>query len=296
MIRRAPAAVALLLAGCSAYELRVPVMMPAAVNLANYRRVAIDRFVGDGGMPLQQEVLAALRRAPDGHGGTGLPVVLPHEGEDWSAAPIVVRASLRQHGVADERIPAAGDGALGAQKRQVTACVAVLFEVSDHAGHRVLDSVLLNGTACVQRETGEPVDTAPLLAEARAQVVRRWLQRVLPPSEWIAVPLYDDARFPDLAAGNSLAAAGDWAGARAAYARALAAMSGPLASERYQAMFNLGVALEFEGDFDGARGVLTAAREQVSDPRIDQELQRLTARELTVLRLRQQGTLATPPR
>jgi tetratricopeptide (TPR) repeat protein len=182
----------------------------------------------------------------------------------------------------------------------LTACVDVQLEATDVGGNRVFDSATLtsslSASRCVEDDPHGVLDPQPLLAAARAQVVQRYLDRVLPHQEWVAVNLYQDGAFPDLQVGNGYAEVGNWAEAAEAYQRALQAMTGEQGQKRYMGLFNLGVACEFSDRFDDARNALQEAYALGRDQMILRELQRASAREGEVQRLRQQGAPAQPAR
>ena len=54
---------ALLLASCGTTGFRVPVLVPAPVNLVQYQTLGVDRFTGDGCQPFSEQLTEALRAA-----------------------------------------------------------------------------------------------------------------------------------------------------------------------------------------------------------------------------------------
>ena len=185
------------------------------------------------------------------------------------------------------------------QNQVFQATVEVLVEAADVDQNRTFDTVTLRGGASAEVWLDERRGTGPdpraLLATARSEVVRQYLERVLPRQTWVSVDLYKDGDFPDLQLGNGYAEVGNWSAAADAYQRALDAMTGELAEHRYKALFNLGVAYEFSDRFAEARKALEEAYASGQDGRILAELRRNEAREGEVRRLREQGA-ASPAR
>lgn len=305
MNRRSPFAAALcaLLAGCAATSTRVPVMEPAALNLLQFECVAVDRCLGEGSRPFATEFIEALREVEDPlTGARGIRVLRPGDGDAFAEAPIVLRASVMRHGVADEVVEERTLDLQGLErirrKRQLTACVSIHIEATDQSGLHVLDAADLNASACIQRYCDEgpnpDIDPAPLLASARQRAITRYLQRVLPRPQLLEIELYSAAAVPELRAGNECARQGQWEQARRLFQQALLDLPPERAEHRAQLLFNLGVALQFTDRFAAARATLEQARTLSDDARIVTELQRNENREQTVLRLRSEGLPARP--
>ncbi len=324
-------ACALCLAACATQTIRVPVLVPAPVNLVGYELVAVDRFTGDGCEPLSRELAGALGSAVNPLTGKPGFVVLTRQDVDraldgardrrnaefdqatmdvlerWRTAPIVLKGAVQQHVCRDRVVEEQGKDQQGRpivrSKQVFQATVEVMVEATDVAGNRTLDAVTLQGGASAeqwlerpdQRRAAGP-DPQALLATARSEVVRQYLERVLPRQTWVEVDLYTDGDFPDLQIGNGYAEVGNWGAAVTAYDRALQTMTGELAANRYKALFNLGVAYEFSDRFADARKALEEAYALGKDSRILAELRRNEAREVEVQRLREQGAAAVPVR
>lgn len=317
------------LAACATQTIRVPVMVPAPVNLVAFDRIAIDRFDGDGCQPFAEELAAALGEAVNPlTGQPGFEVLSRTEVdraldqardqrgtqwdpktlavlERWREADVVLKGVVHRHVVVERVVEEQGKDADGRgivrQKQVHSAVVEVALEVADVAANRSVDVVTLRGGAVAETWLDGPPGRVPagpdpqaLLATARAEVVRQYLDRVLPRRTWVAVELYRDSDFPDLQIGNGYAEAGNWAEAATAYERALQQMTGDQQQYRYMALFNLGVAFEFSDRFADARRTLEEAYALGQDRRILAELRRNDAREDEVRRLREQG--AAPAR
>jgi tetratricopeptide (TPR) repeat protein len=324
MKHRVPLSTALLLlASCATQSIRVPVMKPAAVDLVQFERVAVDRFEGEGCDPFSDQLAAALGSATNP--ATGKPgfTVLHRKDidraldelrdrhgsewdqrtmqilEKWRTAQIVVKGRMQRHDVERQEVKEKAKDTKGAEvqrrKEVLTAHVTVCLDATDVEGNRVFDRVTMNGEATACRypdENKTAIDPLPLLQTARAQVVQAYMDRVLPHQEWVSVELFTDSDFPDLAVGNGYAEAGNWQQAQAAYQRALQGMTGPHQDVRHKGLFNLGVACEFSDRFDEARKALEEAYALGHDDLCLAELKRTGQREEEVRRLRQQGAAA----
>jgi len=311
---------------CATQTIRVPVLVPAPVSLVQYDLVAVDRFQGEGCDPFSDQLAEALGSAVNPMTGKpgfevlhrkdvdkALDQIRDRRGTDWDQrtmaildrwrqAKVVLKGTMQQHRV-DERIVEEQSkdqhGKICVQRKQVlTANVAVLLEATDVEGDRTFDAVTLTGQASTECVLGpnsrRNADPTPLLANARAQVVQHYLERVLPHQTWVAVDLYKDGDFPDLQVGNGYAEVGNWQSAADAYERAVQQMTGEQQKDRYKGLFNLGVAYEFTDRFADARRTLEEAYAIGQDQRILNELRRTAAREDEVRRLREQS--AAPQR
>ncbi len=313
------------LTACATHSIRVPVLVPAPVNLIAYDLVAVDRFHGEGCDPFSDQLAEALGSAVNPlTGKPGFEVlhrkdidrtldqIRDRRGDEWDkrtmemldrwrTAKVVLKGTMQQHQVDEQIVEERSKDQHGKvyvrQKRINTARVVVLLEATDVEGNRAFDTVTLHGqagTECWLGPNSPPVvDPSPLLADARAQVVQAYLERVLPHTTHVAVDLYKDSDFPDLQVGNGFAEVGNWQAAADAYGRALQQMTGEKAEARYMGLFNLGVAYEFSDRFDEARKTLEEAYAVGQDQRILNELRRNAAREDEVRRLREQGAAPT---
>jgi len=316
------------LTACATQSIRVPVLVPAPVNLVQYDLVAVDRFQGEGCEQFSDQLADALQRAVNPMTGKpGFQVLhrkvidravedfRDRRGDDssdrtialleqWRKAPIVLKGAVQRHDVEDRLVEERGKDPKGnvvvCQQRQCTACVRVCLEATDVEGRRVFDSTVLTGTASATSggagRSPVAIDHQQLLAAARSQVVQCYLDRVLPHKEWVAVELYKDSAFPDLEVGNGFAEIGNWNAALESYQRALQAMDGTATDQRPKALYNLGVAYEFTDRFDEAKKTLEEAYAAGRDQMVLCELQRVSARADQVRRLREQGAAAAPAR
>jgi tetratricopeptide (TPR) repeat protein len=320
-MRRLLLLVPLLFTACATHGIRVPVLKPAAIDLVQFDRVAVDRLEGDGCEPFGRELAKALRDAQNPLTGQtafsvqhreevdrALDQLRDRHGDDWDkqtmavldrwrTAQIVLGGHFEDHRVEEELVQDHVVDSYGHKHvlwtRRAAAHFRVRLQASDVAGKREYDAATLHGSSssCTRSDRGEPapIDHGALLAEARAQAVQQYLDRVLPRQVWVQVALYQNSDVPDLQLGNGYAESGNWAGAVESYQRALAAMTGELAAYRYQALFNLGVAYEFTDQFAPARQALQEAYALGQESMILEELQRVDHREREVQRLRAQG-------
>ena len=165
---------------------------------------------------------------------------------------------------------------------------------------RTIDRVELSGHAQAETRSvnGKPrsINHDNLLATAQAQVIKKYLYRVLPRRVYVRVQLYKDKQLPDLQIGNGLARSGDWQAAHDSYERALELATGELDELRFKALFNLGVALEFSDRFDEARVALQDAFRIKQTRLVRDEMSRLARREQQSKRLKAQMQNAAPNR
>lgn len=310
-----------LLAGCATQQFRVPVMKPAPVDLVHYERIAVDRFEGEGSEQFSDQLAEALGAAVNPMTGRQGFTVLHRKDIDkaldelrdrrgaewdqrtmeildhWRTAQIVLKGSMLRHDietkVKEEKARDQKGHDIVRHFRVMTAVVSVQLETTDVGGNRLFDRAMMTATAQAQRCLGDDpkgvLDPLPLLAGARAEVVQRYLDRVLPHQEYVAVNLYTDDALPDLQLGNGYAETGSWLQAAECYQRAVQASNGLPAEQRAKALFNFGVACEFSDRFDEARRSLQDAYALGREQLVLGELQRTNAREQEVQRLRQQS-------
>ncbi|MCA8956846.1 MAG: hypothetical protein KDC87_12285 [Planctomycetes bacterium] len=306
-------------------QIRVPVVRPAPVDFAGGRTLAIHRFAGSDAGSLEGDFVRALRGATNpATGKPGFEVLdrsqvdhlldrmqgagsteIDTKGKEllarWRSVEVILKPTVAEHGVREtvEVTPQVNAKVFQGVTltRQATAVVRLEVRALD-GKDRTLDQVELVGRA--QRTTkatnGKPasIDHAALLANARAQVVQRYLARVMPRREFVGVNLYFDKTLPDLQVGNGFAQTGDWQAAHDSYRTATEQATGELAKVRYKALFNLGVALEFTQRFAEARKAMQDAFRLEQDRIITAELSRLARREKDAARMRPQPQNATP--
>lgn len=314
-----------LLCSCATQQIRVPVMKPAPVDLVHFQQIAVDRFDGEGCEQFSAQLAAALGTAVNPLTGKQGFTVLHRQDVDraldqlrdrrgeqwdqrtmqmldqWRTAAVALNGRMQQHDVQEQIVEQQDKDQQGhvhvRRTRVLTATVRVELEARDLGQDRVLDCVTLTATrtgSCqLDRDPHASPDPLPLLAAARGEIVQRYLDRVLPHQEWVAVELYKDDDYPDLQLGNGYAEVGNWGEAAAAYQRALQAMD---AERRHMGLFNFGVACEFSDRFAEAKQALQEAYALGREAMILRELQRAEAREQEVQRLRAQSTPALPQR
>jgi hypothetical protein len=317
-------------AGCASQQhMSVRVMAPAVVDLGGYSLVALDRLEGDGSSEVTAELADALRAARNPLTSRAefevldrrdldrmLDDVRRQRGNDvggqqlemlerWKKAEVMIRGQIATHGV-ESTVTAQDwvDPKTGAAHRTFTraarACVDVTLEIVTGAGEHVVDRQTFTGAAGTQTRSVDcqpaQIDATPLLADARAQVLRQFMDRVLPHEETVGVVLQTDGDLPELQAGNGFARTGDWPEAERSYRAAGDHASGDLAEVRWKAQHNLGVALTFQGRYDDARTALREAYAMGQDEGSLQMLQLSSRRQEDAQRLRQQDRAATPNR
>ncbi|MEO0814402.1 MAG: tetratricopeptide repeat protein, partial [Myxococcota bacterium] len=102
-----------------------------------------------------------------------------------------------------------------------------------------------------------PIDRAePLFAQCRTELVKEFMRVIAPYKENVLVVLATDGDLPQLEQGNNFAKIGNWGKARGLYDQALAATANNPdydAEQRSKALFNLGIAHGYAGEYD--RGI-----------------------------------------
>jgi tetratricopeptide (TPR) repeat protein len=327
------AALALFGACASQQTFTVRVMKPAPLDLGRYRLVAVDRFDGDGSEDLTNELTTALQGARNPLTGRSDFEVLDRREVDrllddlrrrrtgasdretaelldrWKNADVVIRGRIEEHRVTDEiarHDPVErAKGQPVKEERRVTyvrtarARVAVGLEVvtadKEHPVDRVeFDECVEHSTTALNAEP-PPIDHASLLATARQRVVNRYLDRMLPHEETVAVHLQIDGDLPELQTGNGFARTGDWEEAARSYEAGLARAEGDLADARWKALYNLGVAQMYASRFEPARRALKEAYALEQKETILHALQTVTQREGEWQALEQQRRASAVP-
>lgn len=316
------------LAGCATQGIHVKVMRPALVNLSQYEMIAVNQFEGDGYAELTEKFTLGLRNSINPLTGKAFKVVDRNEvnslldalrgrrgkqwdGEaasllsEWRSAEVFLEGEILSQVLAEtvgeDRWVDLHGKRHTTYTRQCIADVSVLIELVHTDGDKVFDRVTIEGsstgTTSAVDHVPELIDEEFLLDQARDQVVRRYLRRIVPHEEYVQVRLYQDGSFPDLVVGNGYAQAGSWDRALQSYRRALEQMDGEYAAYRYKALFNIGVGLEYTDQFEQARRALRDAYALEQDRMILSEIQNVDQREREFDALLQQGMqLAQPVR
>jgi len=222
----------------------------------------------------------------------------------WRKAEILLKGEVQVYTVKEEMLASEWLDPYGYLRvtytRECAANLTVVIEATDTEGDRIFDTVqfrevVVERTTSVDEEPA-PIDHEALLAAARHRVVERYLQRVMPHEVVVQVHLFTDGDFPFLAMGNGFARTGDWDEALASYRDALEQMTLAMHENRYKALFNLGVALEYTNQFGEAREALKESYALEQDSMILRELQNVGYRERDYARLVEQGQNAKPKR
>ena len=321
--------VALLLGACAATEsIYVRVLLPAPVDLGQYDLIAVESFSGNGGDDLANELTAALKNTVNPLTGQVDFEVLDrrdvdrmledlrrHSGAEWDResmtildrwrkAEILLKGEVQVYAVKEEMVVTEWLDPYGYLRvnytRECEADVTVMIEATDTEGDRIFDrvqfrEVVAEHTTALDEEP-ESIDHEALLAAARRRVVERYLQRVMPHEAMVQVHLFTDGDFPFLGMGNGFARTGAWDEALESYRGALEQMTLGMHENRYKALFNLGVALEYTNQFGEARKALKESYALEQDSMILRELQNVGYRERDYARLVEQGQRAKPSR
>lgn len=316
-----------LLGSCSVQGIQVPVVRPSPVDLSAYPLLAIDKWEGNGASTLAEEFGLALRNAENPATGEKGFEVMDHSEVDrllsrmrgtrsaeldphsqkvlarWRSVDLLIKGRIEDNKVV-ERVHTdilVDDKGRKMRKntRRATARVVLHLEALD-SKDQTIDRVTLEGVAKAHtsRIEGRPkaIDPEALASQARRQLVQQYLHRVLPRRVYVRVKLYKDGKLPDLEIGNGYAQTGDWPAAQRAYEQALAMAEGKLAERRYKPLFNLGVAQEYQNQFDAARESLQEAFRIEQDSMIRAEMARVNHREEEFRRLQAQSQPSGPAR
>lgn len=319
-----------LLVGCATHQtLGIRVLKPAPVDLGRFDLVAVDQLQGEGAADLMTELGDALRAARNPLTGRQDFEVLDRRDVDrmldelrrrrgtafdkeamdllerWKAADVLIRGGTQYHGVEEEVIAQdAVDPRTGQTRRMFTrqaqARVTVQLEIVEGAGETIVDRVQFDEhtsarTTAVDSEPA-PIDHTALLAAARQRVTARYMDRLMPHEETVAVDLQTDKNLPELQAGNGFARAGDWDEAGRSYSAAADRATGDLADRRWKALHNLGIAHLFANRFDDARRALKDAYNLEQDEATLRTLNLVAQREQELRQLQEQSRAATPSR
>ncbi len=307
-----------LFVGCATESIKVRVMRPAPVNLAQHDTIAVDMFKGEGGELLSSELILALgstknpmtgkvdfevmdRREIDkvlddlrGSGGRNQRAMAVLD--EWQNVEMHVTGEVLVYRVDETLSEKKWVDNEGVKHKdyslKAVATVTAVIDVVNSSSDRTFDSVkfaeVASGVSTSVDTMPRPIDQAGLLEAARRKIVRRYLLRVTPREEYVQVKLFKDGDFPELHAGNGLARTGSWDGALERYHGALERMTGELAATRYKALFNIGVALEYSNQFDAAVKFLQEAYALEQDELILREIESVGAREEEYARLMEQ--------
>lgn len=319
-----------LLSACtSTANVQVRVLEPAVYDLGRHPLVAMDRCEGEGAEAFATAIVEALRAARDPVTGAAALELLDRRDLDrmlddirrrggsdvdpdsvellrrWQQAEVLVRCRVLDDGVttddvAEDQVDQRTGETHRLFRRTAHARVGLQVEVLTGTDARLLVRETFRGE--VVRETTaldtEPsaIATAPLLDEARATALQRFLAHFLPHEEVVTAVLQADDELPDLQAGNGFAANELWAEAERSYRSAAQAAVGDLSSLRWKALHNLGVACTFLAQFDAARQALSDAYALAQDAGSMQMLQLSIRRKEAAERLRREDRPPLAPR
>jgi tetratricopeptide (TPR) repeat protein len=321
--------VAFLFGACSTTEsISVRVMLPAPVDLGQYRVIAVESFSGNGGHDLANDLTVALKNTVNPLSGqVGFEVLdrrdvdrmledlRRHSGTEWDQksmaildrwrkAEILLKGEVQKYVVKEQILESEWLDPYGYlhinYTRECAANVTVVIEATDTDGDKIFDTIqyreMVVGRTRATDQEPDPIDHETLLTAARRNVVERYLERVMPHEAIVQVHLFTDGDFPFLSMGNGFAKTGDWDEALESYRGALEQMTLAMHENRYKALFNLGVALEYTNQFSEAREALKESYALEQDSMILGELQNVGYRERDYARLVEQGQHANPSR
>jgi tetratricopeptide (TPR) repeat protein len=301
----------LLLIGCSTETVYVNVVRPGVVDLTQYKYVAVDDFQGNGGIDMTEELTVALTAARSPLTGDKAVKIVERtkfnqilgelrrqRGSLWDQETIVrlgnlVAAAALIHGrVSDYRYKETKTPEYWKDRekkqhvtwtRTGTAHISVFIKINATETGTHLDSVKYDVPRTVTRKATDKqppaIDGNALLTSLRREIASKFIRRVLPYKERVAVELFYDGDFPELEVGNNYARVGGWEKALENYKKALDRMVGEMAEYRYMGLYNVGVAYGFLNRFSDAREALQEAYALYADAFIAKELSSLARRE-----------------
>ncbi len=309
----------LLVAGCSTETIYVNVVRPGVVDLTKYKYVAIDDFQGRGGIDMTEELTVVLTSASNpltrqkavqvverAKFNQILAELRRQRGSLWDQDTIVrlgnlVAAAALIHGrVSDYRYEETmSSDRWKDQKnkphvrytRTGTAHLSVFIKVNATESGTHLDTIKYDEKRPARTSATDkhppPIDGNALLASLRREIAARFVRRVLPYTERVAVELFVDGDFPELELGNNYARVGGWDKALEKYTEALDRMTGEMAEYRYMGLYNMGIAYQYLNQFDDAREALQEAYALYADDFIAMELNNLARREADYKKLQE---------
>ncbi len=304
--------VVLIAVGCSSSRVRIPVTHPAEINLKGFDKIAIGEISGRGSADLTDELTQALFES-------GRFEVLDRQNLDR----ILAEHRLNLAGFVDEEQAAELGKFLGAAalifgrvgensyKEEVTyvdntnnktgektrtytragrARVSATLQVVDLTTGKILaiKKFTKTRTARTTARNKRPakIDSRPLLAQCRAAIVRDFMKKIAPYTEYVSVDFETDDAMPELERGYNMAKVGNWDRAVELFQQATTRYrSNPAV---HKAWYDLGMAYLYTDRFDRARKALLKAYELKPDGKYERALKQVDIRREEQRRLQEQ--------
>lgn len=273
--------------GCAATSIVVPRLKPAEVNLGPVKKVAIGSIEGDGGEDVSDRLTEAImasgkyevldrkhlaeiereRNIASGDPGAAYGAVL--------GAAALVFGRVTQNAFSDNVTATEGTCMQGRTKTACTTytrtakyATAVNFKIIDAATGKVLATKLVTGAVADAREgtvmehkTNDPArisEIVPSYGDQQAEfrdaalriLVRDFMKLIAPYTVQVEVVLFEQSEAPTSEAGVNAAKEGDWGRAIQHFKSALSDVeSSPKKQVRARALYNLGVAYGYSGEY-----------------------------------------------
>src|SRR5712664_671224 len=288
-----------ILCACGTVAVRVPVMKPAEINMAPYQSVAVGEMTGSGNRPMtsaleealvntsrftvvdrqhMEQVMRELRLS-----STDLadPAAAAKLGKVVTAGALIfgdVQNSYREQ---------PGSSRYQDDKKVWHTWNTLKGEVYTRATFKIVDvstgRLIVARTYEERREDTnraldrrpEAIDRMALENAARRAVLERFMKAIVPHQEFMYANFQKDGDIPQLEGGIGWAERGDWKKAQATFSQAIAdGQKNPkIKSEQLaKAYWNLGLAYEYAGDYDGANATVQKAYELSNDKEMLREL------------------------
>ena len=288
-----------LLCACGSVPVRVPVMRPAEINMVAYQSVAVGEMRGRGnaimGDSLEEALLGTNRfQVLDRQHMNSIMRELSLSASDLAdpskAAKLgkVMTAGALIYGDVDEQyreVPSEDriknkDGTITViYKLRGETRTRATFKIVDVATGRLMIAKTYeerrDDTNSGYNKRPEPIDRDALERSARRGVLERFMRAIVPHQEYVTASFQKDSDIPQLEGGIGWAERGDWKKAQATFSQAIAdGQKNPkIKSEQLaKAYWNLGLAYEYAGDYDGATATVQKAYELSNDKDMLREL------------------------
>ncbi|HHL72045.1 MAG TPA: tetratricopeptide repeat protein [Bacteroidetes bacterium] len=302
----------LVLAGCSSTSVRLPVTHPAEINLKGFAKIAIGEITGRGSADLSEELTQALfesgrfevlnRQNLDrilAEHSLALSGVIDEEqaaelGKFLGAAALIF-GRVSEHGYKEELTHADyTDKKTGKKTRTYTrsgrARVSATLQVVDLTTGKILAikkfTKVQTARTSADGERPVKIDPKPLLAKCRSGIIRDFMKKIAPYTEYVSVSFETDKSMPELERGYNMAKVGSWDRAIQLFTQAAKRnRSNPAV---HKAWYNLGMAYLYTDRFDRARKALLKAYEIKPEGKYERALKQVEVRRDEQRRLQEQ--------
>src|SRR6266849_4789650 len=262
-----------LLCACGSVPVRVPVMRPAEINMVAYQSVAVGEMRGRGNAIMRELSLSASDLAD--------PSKAAKLGKVMTAGALIYGDVDEQYREvpSEDRIKNKDGTITVIYKLRGETRTRATFKIVDVATGRLIIAKTYeerrDDTNSGYNKRPEPIDRDALERSARRGVLERFMRAIVPHQEYVTASFQKDSDIPQLEGGIGWAERGDWKKAQATFSQAIAdGQKNPkIKSEQLaKAYWNLGLAYEYAGDYDGATATVQKAYELSNDKDMLREL------------------------